>query len=617
MIQTVSSGTAGETPSPLPGVAIIVCVHNAPEDVRQCLDALLRHTDLNRHHLILVDDGSEPETRRLLIPYITTTGATYIRNDNPRGYTIAANQGIRAASHPFVLLLNSDTITPAGWLERLIACALSGPRIACVGPLSNAASWQSIPQLTDASGQWRVNQLPQETSLEEYAHRIASHSARIYPSTPFINGFCLLINRAAMASVGLLDEETFPRGYGEEDDFCLRAIDAGFENRVADDCYVFHAKSKSFTSDGRAATVALAKGKLTDKHGKRRIRNHVQSMQANEQLLIARTWARLAAEHPFAPPLPVKERNAAPHPLHIGWLQPHLQSVGGIRRTIEMTNRLVSRGHQVHLITPDGRKTDWLPIFAQVTPAEEARRIDFDLLLLSDPDMVPIHRQMKKRWTVNYHLAAYMLYREANADLKRYYAGDDATTHIANSAWTAQQADKHHGIRMQGIFPGGIDKRLFRPHAVEKTFDLACYGSDRPHKGTADIRQAAGRRSLLQLAHLGLDQQDLARHICSAKVFVSGCWHEGFNFCPLEAMSCGVPVVMTDCGGSREYALDGINALVVPPRDTQALENAIQRLLEDTELRLRLIENGLETAWRYDWDSITQRLCELIEHLAL
>lgn len=84
---------------------------------------------------------------------------------------------------------------------------------------------------------------------------------------------------------------------------------------------------------------------------------------------------------------------------------------------------------------------------------------------------------------------------------------------------------------------------------------------------------------------------------------------------PLEAMACGVPVVMTDDGGSREYAVDQENALVVPVEDVAAMEDAVARALGDRPLRTRLIEEGLRTAWRYDWDTVTAQFATFVNEL--
>ena len=61
-------------------------------------------------------------------------------------------------------------------------------------------------------------------------------------------GFCLYISRASREAVGLFDEEAFGRGYGEENDFCLRAAKAGFRNVLAEDIFVYHAGAVSFAA---------------------------------------------------------------------------------------------------------------------------------------------------------------------------------------------------------------------------------------------------------------------------------------------------------------------------------------------------------------------------------
>ena len=597
---------------------VIVCIHNAPAEVRACLDSIGRHTNLRNHELILIDDGSDPPTQRLVVEYATKLGAKIVRNEIALGYTKAANQGLRMARGDFCLLLNSDTLVTSGWLERLIRCAALHPHTACAGPLSNAASWQSIPDLMTDIGEWRVNQLPEDMSLDEYARRIAVHSPRLYPQVTFINGFCYLIAREALDKLGYLDEENFPRGYGEEDDFSVRAQDAGWTLRVADDCYVYHAKSKSFTPQVRSEITATTKKALQTKHGKPKIDKLLQQIQNNEFLLIARTLAKIATHLPpdDADLAGLNLADPAPQPaLHIGWLQPHLNVVGGIRRAIEMTNRLIALGFEATLITPSGQKTDWLPISARVINTNEAKSMRFDVLIVSDPDVYPFFSEIAADLHINYHLAPYHLYRNPDKNLESYYRDSGkkhSVHHVANSKWTADNAESAYQVHNEGVFPGGINPYLFFPQNVEKIYDVVFYGSDRPHKGTATILAATGNLHTLSLATLDAQQDDLARHISEGRVFASACWHEGFNFCPLEAMACGVPVAMTDDGGSREYAVDRENALVVPVNDAQALREAIHETLENTPLRLRLIENGLLTASRYTWNRVTFNFAALI-----
>jgi glycosyltransferase involved in cell wall biosynthesis len=69
---------------------------------------------------------------------------------------------------------------------------------------------------------------------------------------------------------------------------------------------------------------------------------------------------------------------------------------------------------------------------------------------------------------------------------------------------------------------------------------------------------------------------------------------------------------MTDDGGSRDYAADGHNALVVPVKDAKAMRRAIERVLDDQELRTRLVDAGLRTAHEYHWDQVTRTFVDLV-----
>jgi GT2 family glycosyltransferase len=245
---------------------VVVCVHNALDDVKRCLESVVRHTRMP-YTLLLVDDGSGEETRRYLEQFARAQGATLLRNDAAGGYTAAANRGLRESSSPLVVLLNSDTVVGREWLDRMIACAESDPAIGLVGPLSNTASWQSAPGVM-SGGDWARNTLPAGVSPAEMARQVAASSGRVYPRLPFLNGFCLLLKREVVRDLGEFDEATFAGGYGEENDYCLRAGKAGWELAVADDVYVFHRQSASYSDERRRTLCERADAALEAKHGR-------------------------------------------------------------------------------------------------------------------------------------------------------------------------------------------------------------------------------------------------------------------------------------------------------------------------------------------------------------
>jgi len=250
---------------------IVICVHNALVDVKVCLDSI-RNNTASRHRLTIVDDGSNDECRDYLSNYSSQhENVTLIRNESARGYTIAANQGLQKSRAEFVVLLNSDTILTPNWLENLLECAESSQQIGIVGPLSNAASWQSVPELFDLAKDWSINPLPPGWNPNQMAELVTSYSHKEFPRVPLLNGFCLAMKRSVIEKIGYLDEQSFPEGYGEENDYCIRAVDAGFELAVADHVYIYHSKSKSYTHDRRLALSKRSQSALTSKHSSERI----------------------------------------------------------------------------------------------------------------------------------------------------------------------------------------------------------------------------------------------------------------------------------------------------------------------------------------------------------
>lgn len=228
-------------------IDVIICVHNALEEVKVCLESLIAKRTLS-FNIIIVDDGSNKETSRFLRAYAEVYNCKLIRNDYAQGYTIAANIGLLASSSKYCVLLNSDTIVTLRWLEKLIACMESEKAVGIAGPLSNAASWQSVPKLFDQND-WAINSLPEKMNLEQMSNVVENQSDKCYPEVPLLNGFCLMVKREVIDKIGYFDQETFSEGYGEENDYCIRAKNAGFKLKVADDCYLYHYKSSSYTSD--------------------------------------------------------------------------------------------------------------------------------------------------------------------------------------------------------------------------------------------------------------------------------------------------------------------------------------------------------------------------------
>lgn len=247
-------------------IDVVVPVHNAWPHVQACLASLDRTLDIP-YRLILIDDGSDAEARDGLIDYAQSKPwVSIIRHEVNRGYTASANRGIVEGVSDYVVLLNSDTICTHGWISRLVEIAESDRRIAGVGPLSNAATAQSVPIMRDARRRWAINEVPPGLSIEAFAELVGRLSRRELPQVPLLNGFCTLFRRSALNEVGYFDEAAFPMGYGEENDLCYRLTQQAYSLVVADDVFIYHAKSASFGDQTREALSHQGGVALEKKH---------------------------------------------------------------------------------------------------------------------------------------------------------------------------------------------------------------------------------------------------------------------------------------------------------------------------------------------------------------
>lgn len=147
--------------------------------------------------------------------------------------------------------------------------------------------------------------------------------------------------------------------------------------------------------------------------------------------------------------------------------------------------------------------------------------------------------------------------------------------------------------------------------------------------GTPDVRcviVGLGPRSALlrERAHeLGLDgvvtfagyREDAPRIAGSFDIFVQPSEREGLPIALIEAMALGRPVVATRVGGTPELVRDGVDGILVPPRDPAALADAIIALLRDPERRVRMGEAARRRAAGFDIRNAVRRMQEVYEEI--
>lgn len=278
-------------PSVLPTCDVIVCVHNALEHTTSCLESIVR-SDPKPRQLILVNDASDADTSRYLQEF-AKQHPEWVRlseNNENLGYTKTANKGLSLSSADLRILLNSDTIVSNNWIEKLSIVAAADHQIGLVGALSNAASYQSLPSIKRTLNQTSVNRLPPNVSPADMDRRCQNWSSG--PAiVPLVHGFCLGIKGAVIDKIGLFDDKNFEKYYGEENDFCLRAKNAGYLAAIATDTFIFHAKSKSIAEEERILWMAKAGNRLREIHGDQVVKEAISQMEKNPILVKIRQIA--------------------------------------------------------------------------------------------------------------------------------------------------------------------------------------------------------------------------------------------------------------------------------------------------------------------------------------
>ncbi|TMH14091.1 MAG: glycosyltransferase, partial [Betaproteobacteria bacterium] len=227
---------------PSPAIDIIVPVYNAVDDLKRCVDSILLCTN-GDYRLLLIDDASPDPAIGAYFEEIRSRGLPQVdcvSNENNIGFTLTANRGMSSArAGADVVLLNSDTIVTRGWLDKLVRCAQSDPCIGTITPFSNNAEICSLPRFCEN------NPWPPERDAEPMVRALELAAVPSYPELPTGVGFCLYIRRTLIDSIGSFDP-VFGLGYGEENDFCMRAAGAGFRNVLCDDAFVVHLGGSSF-----------------------------------------------------------------------------------------------------------------------------------------------------------------------------------------------------------------------------------------------------------------------------------------------------------------------------------------------------------------------------------
>lgn len=228
--------------------SIIVLTYKQLEEcTKPCIESLLQNTPAEEYELIVVDNASGDGTGE----YLRTLEQQHsniraILNDTNKGFAAGNNDGIKVARGDYIVLLNSDTLLPPGWLKALLAPFDTDEKAGLIGPVSNSVGNEQCLELPGLT----------EKNYLEYALPWMKRHTGVTTQTEKLGFFCVAIRRSVLETIGMLDEE-FGIGMFEDDDFSLKAAAAGFTLLINEGSFVYHKGSAAFKKMAQDAYLQL------------------------------------------------------------------------------------------------------------------------------------------------------------------------------------------------------------------------------------------------------------------------------------------------------------------------------------------------------------------------
>ena len=621
-------------------VSVIICVHNALTDVIECLKSVWENRSF-KYNIIIIDDGSDSDTEDYLEKYSKITGCRLHRNDHALGYTKSANIGLKMTTDEFVVMLNSDTIVTDSWVEKMIQCFEEHPDTGIVSPLSNAATFQSIPEPME-NGHWQVNRLPDNINIEMMNLIVASASKRLYPKFPILNGFCFMIRRKVIDTIGYFDSETFPRGYGEEVDFSIRAYSAGFDSRIADDTYIFHKKTKSFTEKEREELNSVSKLFLIEKHG-----NHYTTLRSqnehNQELPQIR--ARIVDAQKK-----ILSKSEILFGKKTGFVLLGPGGNGGTNSVCQEVYGMIKLGFDVSIFNNAIYYYNFLENYPYLIDnvifyKDESDLLEqskgFSLLIathFTTVRLVDAIKNLHPHIRTAYYVQDYEpMFLETEDKLQekeeatRSYSLIKDNILFAKSNWIINTIKENHGIKVYKVHPS-IDTMIYNPYTLISKATRSCISivsMIRPittWRNPTDsmqvlyrIKEKYGRKVEVHLFgcsdeelsginsaitfeynnHQRLTPWKVAQLLSLSDIFLDMSYYQAFGRTGLEAMCLGCIPILPQEGGVGEYAVDRVNSVIEDSKNVDMVVKRILEILDNPIVLDEMRQNALVTARNY------------------
>jgi len=595
---------------------------------------LVRHglrnfTNLEENFLYVIDDSQDNQVGQKITVWLESL--PFAELIQPVGH-LGFYQGIckvmdQGGQADYCVLRENVVVTP-NWLEHIKETAYSSDTIGIVSPVTPRHPFYELS-------------LKPGDNILTCSEKLSLLAVNEYPRLPVPDPNILYIKRAALKKV------PFPRNVDDETEkplirYVVDLLKKGSVCALAESVFVYVSPKKKHTA-------VFSREKVLEQIN---IEEDRYIFKKVVELFDGQRLSALAGYKESDIKI-VKKDNVA-------ILFSSIILRGGILILTELVNDLILDGINVKsfLLNANRRHTECFDNLFEPFPFAKVEDIVSQLpryasVFATFWNTVPIVEEIVKR---NPTIQGYyfmqdfevLFYDPHNLADRKYYegAGNSYRTSlhkIATSDWIIQKVrdflgDEIHPIQKINV---GINLELFYPRGedgkrTDKLRILAMARPETPRRGFDDLVGSfiilARERSDLEFVFFGsndlssheipfeyknlgcLPPEQLPIEYSKADIVVDASHFQGFGLVPLEAMACGCACILTDSGGVREYAQNGVNAILIPPRNKKAIAAAIAELVDNEVERKRIGREAVRTAAEFSHHNLAGHLLELLNN---
>lgn len=590
---------------------VIIPVYNAPEYVEMCVFALFNNTKKESLGTVyLLDDNSNEITHNLLDNLAKKYGKKIklIHNKENVGFIKNVNNGFAMSKEKYVLLLNTDCFIAKNTIEKLMDHMEKNSKIGLICPICSNAANLTLSMYPGFSYMMMDQLLERKFKGENF-------------DACTVVGNCLMISKDCISKVGYLDE-IYGMGYGDETDYQFKAMEKGFEAKVAIDTYVFHKAEMSFNTTNKKRSERLEKNRkiFFDRWGEQ--------------------YNKLYKEYEKNDPIKYIEKNITKEDmipdLDFAFVLPQMgKGAGGVIFITELVNYLSILGVKIGMLNLYPGSYDEIMNFVPINPslmdqfkAKYLIATIFDSIFLTKK----IAERMKSKviyFSQGYEfmflegtqygkvecsflLADYIItisdylknnYKKLfNIDSLKISNGINYNILYHNKKDKIKKKKTiFMNLRNESLKGGFILNDIIKKLTIElNDVEINVLNNSKKYDFCINNNKSVN----VNIIQGPISRVEMYKLLNDADILVDSSLSEGFGLLPLEAMSSGVVPVVSDALGNNEYCVNEENSIIIKAvNNPDVYVSAIKDLISNDKKLSSMKKNALETAKNYAFDN--------------